>query len=253
MNNNIILIISNDNYFQPDYLSDLIKITKISNSNILKVFILRRPSKLQNFLISNLFRLKISEFFKLCILKFCTSYINNFLKLKIKNFSSQDILIKNRINFKFIKNVNEKKIYQKLLKFKPLIINTADQIIIKKIIKMFNYKIYNIHLSLLPKYAGRWTMFQQMANNEKFTGITLHKINIKVDTGKIIKQKKIILQKNYSLFENQLNCYKQIPNFLKNSLRKNFVVKKKIDKRELYHFPNNHDWYKFRKKKCRII
>ena len=64
---------------------------------------------------------------------------------------------------------------------------------IKKFIKKFKGKILNIHPSLLPKYKGLNTHKRVLANNEKFSGCTVHIVNSKLDSGKIILQKKVKL------------------------------------------------------------
>jgi len=58
-----------------------------------------------------------------------------------------------------------------------------------KIIKINNFnthKLFNIHFSLLPKYRGMYTSTLPILNNEKKTGVTLHKIDDGIDTGDII-------------------------------------------------------------------
>ena len=50
-------------------------------------------------------------------------------------------------------------------------------------------KLFNIHFSLLPKYKGMFTSIMPILNNEKATGVTLHKIDKGIDTGEIIAQK----------------------------------------------------------------
>ncbi len=71
------------------------------------------------------------------------------------------------------------------------------KILSKKIINNYKNKILNIHPSLLPKYKGLNTHKRAIKNNEKFTGCTVHMVNLKLDSGKIILQKKIrILKKD---------------------------------------------------------
>ena len=52
-------------------------------------------------------------------------------------------------------------------------------------------KIINIHPSLLPKYKGLNTHQRVIDNNEMFSGCTVHYVNSKLDSGKIILQKKV--------------------------------------------------------------
>jgi len=63
-------------------------------------------------------------------------------------------------------------------------------------IKTFGYKIINIHPSLLPKYKGLNTHRRVLKNNEKYSGCTVHFVTPKLDSGKIISQKKICIDKN---------------------------------------------------------
>ena len=60
-----------------------------------------------------------------------------------------------------------------------------------KFIKDFKYKILNIHPSLLPKYKGLNTHKRVLKNKEKFSGCTVHYVTNKLDSGKVILQKKV--------------------------------------------------------------
>ena len=69
------------------------------------------------------------------------------------------------------------------------------KILTKNFIKKFKGKIVNIHPSLLPKYKGLNTHNRAIENGEKFSGCTVHFVNSKLDSGKIIIQKKIRISK----------------------------------------------------------
>ncbi len=70
------------------------------------------------------------------------------------------------------------------------------KILSKQFIKKFNGKIINIHPSLLPKYKGLNTHKRALINREKYSGCTVHFVNSKLDSGKIILQKKVKISKN---------------------------------------------------------
>ena len=70
------------------------------------------------------------------------------------------------------------------------------KILSKYFIKKFNGKIINIHPSLLPKYKGLNTHKRALINKEKYSGCTVHFVNSKLDSGKIILQKKVKISKN---------------------------------------------------------
>ena len=68
------------------------------------------------------------------------------------------------------------------------------KILNKKFIKKFNKKIINIHPSLLPKYKGLNTFKKALKNKDHLSGCTVHYVNDKLDSGKIILKKKVSIE-----------------------------------------------------------
>ena len=111
---------------------------------------------------------------------------------KINNIKNIVVIYKNKLKA-------EKKLLDALLKYKIRLICLAGfmKILSKKFILKFDEKILNIHPSLLPNYKGLNTHRRVIENKEKFTGCTVHLVNTRLDSGKIILQKKIkILRKD---------------------------------------------------------
>jgi len=101
--------------------------------------------------------------------------------------------------FKFNNKVKDEKMILKYLKKNDInLICLAGfmQILSKNFIKKFRGKILNIHPSLLPKYKGLNTHERVIKNNEKVSGCTIHYVNSYLDSGKIILQKKVKVNKN---------------------------------------------------------
>ena len=96
------------------------------------------------------------------------------------------------------KLLTEKKILDELKKNQIKLICLAGfmKILSNNFIKNFNGKILNIHPSLLPKYKGLNTHERAIKNNEKYSGCTVHYVSAKLDSGKIIKQKKVKINKS---------------------------------------------------------
>ena len=63
-------------------------------------------------------------------------------------------------------------------------------------IKKFKGIILNIHPSLLPRYKGLNTHERVLQNKEKFSGCTVHYVNSRLDSGKIILKKKVKISNN---------------------------------------------------------
>ena len=115
------------------------------------------------------------------------------------NFNAKglDYANKSKINNSFIQYSNRKIFEDRLLKL--LKKNNVDliclagfmKILSGSFIKKFCKPILNIHPSLLPKYKGLNTHDRAVQNKDKFSGATVHIVNEKLDSGRIILQKKV--------------------------------------------------------------
>jgi len=81
-------------------------------------------------------------------------------------------------------------------KIKFLCLAGFMKVLSDRFIKTFGYRIVNIHPSLLPKYKGLNTHKRVLKSKEKYSGCTVHLVTSKLDSGKIILQKKILIDKN---------------------------------------------------------
>ena len=123
--------------------------------------------------------------------------VSNNSKAKGLNYAKK-FKIKNKfLNFKN-KKLSENKLLSLLKKNNIEMICLAGfmKILSKNFIKKFKGKILNIHPSLLPKYKGLNTHERALDNKEKYSGCTVHFVNSRLDSGKIILQKKVKISKN---------------------------------------------------------
>ena len=111
----------------------------------------------------------------------------------IKNYKMNKF-IENYSNIKKAENNILKKLKQNKIEF--ICLAGFMKILSSNFIKRFNKPILNIHPSLLPKYKGLNTHLRVINNNETFTGATVHLVTEKLDSGKIILQKKVKVFKN---------------------------------------------------------
>ena len=144
------------------------------------------------------------------------SNLKSLIKFSLKKVSPIEInlIVSNNVKAKGLKfaklykikkkvyNYNEKKVSEKRI-LKDLKLNDIKliclagfmKILSKDFIRNFKGKILNIHPSLLPKYKGLNTHHRAIQNKEKYSGCTVHFVNSKLDSGKIILQKKVKLSK----------------------------------------------------------
>jgi len=126
-----------------------------------------------------------------------------------------DLVISNNINVKGLqiakkfkiknyyvkysnKRIFESRVLKLLNKNKIDLICLAGfmKILSRKFIKKYSKPIINIHPSLLPKYKGLNTHSRAIKNKDKYSGATVHIVNEKLDSGKIIIQEKVKILKS---------------------------------------------------------
>ena len=106
------------------------------------------------------------------------------IKRKVYNFKR-----KYKIENQILSDLKEHKV-------KMICLAGFMKILSRNFVTKFKGKILNIHPSLLPKYKGLNTHQRALDNNEKYSGCTVHFVNSKLDSGKIILQKKVKISKN---------------------------------------------------------
>ena len=142
-------------------LKNLIKFSKLKNSPISIDLIISNTSKAKGLKFSNQFNIK--------------RYVSNFKDSKVAEAKILNLLNKENIRF--------------------ICLAGFMKILSKNFIKRFNGKIVNIHPSLLPKYKGLDTHIKAIQNKDKVAGCTVHFVTAKLDSGKIILQKKVKISK----------------------------------------------------------
>tara|TARA_B100000902_G_C27303107_1_gene913942 strand:- start:1948 stop:2643 length:696 start_codon:yes stop_codon:yes gene_type:complete len=150
--------------------------------------------------------------------------------------------LKSKSNLKiFYSKTYKEKLPKYFYKFKyDFIFSFRSYLILdKKILKLSRYPI-NFHPSL-PKYRGVGCVNYAIMNNDKYFGSTIHIINKKVDSGKIINVKKFKMMKTPKLKDLLNKTHKSM--YLQ---AKNFIDKLLFDKINIQHQinKNKYKWSK---------
>jgi methionyl-tRNA formyltransferase len=90
-------------------------------------------------------------------------------------------------------DVNQKETFDQLQVWQPdLIISIyLNQLIKRDLINLPTQGVINIHPALLPRHRGLFPYFWVLTNRETETGVTIHWVDEKFDTGQILLQEKI--------------------------------------------------------------
>ena len=119
------------------------------------------------------------------------------IKMKIYNFTN-----KKKAEFLILKDLKKNRI-------DLICLAGFMKILSPDFIKKFKGKILNIHPSLLPKYKGLNTHARAIKNKDKYSGCTVHLVNAKLDSGKIILQKKVKIFKQDTIYKLKKRVQKQ--------------------------------------------
>ena len=142
-----------------------------------------------------------------------------FQKLKNEGYQITKILAKKNLNRKVEKLSRANKIIKKIkskdfLKFIKnenfdlFILAGFPYIFPKKLISVPKYGVINLHGGKLPKYRGGSPLSWQIINNEKKIGLSVIKINEKIDEGEIIIEKSFKNLKTDTILEAQKKSFK---------------------------------------------
>ena len=100
---------------------------------------------------------------------------------------------------KYLNNNKEEYEYLKKLNADIAIVVAYGQIIPKNILELTKKGFINIHASLLPKWRGAAPIQRTLMNLEKYTGISIMKIEEELDSGPICNSYKLNIENNDNL------------------------------------------------------
>lgn len=100
------------------------------------------------------------------------------------------------LNLKILQPRNQKELFDSLkgLKADFFIVIAYGMILSKEILQIPKYSCINVHASLLPKYRGASPIQEALLNGDKSTGISIMKMDEKLDHGPIYLIKKIEIE-----------------------------------------------------------
>lgn len=132
--------------------------------------------------------------------------------------NAKEGLFNSEINLNFISNnsnqfLSLREIETWVRKTDGVVISSAYRFKIPKYL-VESFTFLNIHYALFPKYRGLHSVVWAMLNNEKYTGVTFHKMDAGFDSGPILYQHRVPIQRKTS-WEIMQEC----DNYVKENIR----------------------------------
>lgn len=199
----------------------------------------------------------LSQIIKFSFFKFGSALYSILSKKNRNNILFPYKILSKKINVPIYteKDINSKTFIEKMFKSNPdLFISVfLNQIFKPELLSIPRIGALNIHPALLPAYRGLSPVFWALANGEKKTGITIHWIDEKIDSGKIISQKEVLILSKDTEFSLYLRCVNEGISLLRTtfdiieSYGKNLFTKKNTLP-GYYSFPTKEDVARFKNK-----
>lgn len=122
-------------------------------------------------------------------------------KLKVQPRSLKAVAKKYNIPFTIISNPNDKIFLDRLRTLAPdIVVSYSAPVVFKEeLLTLPKNGCINLHCSYLPHYAGVMPSFWALYKKEKYTGVTVHYMDTKIDNGKIVGQQKVEIKEGDSM------------------------------------------------------
>ncbi len=132
----------------------------------------------------------------------------------------------------FYKNINSNYVIKRLKKQNiDLGIIFGTRKVSKNIIDLFSDKLLNVHRGIVQRYRGLdsdlWAIYHSDFKN---VGVTVHKVDENLDTGQIIKQRKLNLNSKVKIFQLRYKTTLLATNLMLEIIKKYRIKKKLIGK-----------------------
>jgi methionyl-tRNA formyltransferase len=143
-------------------------------------------------------------------------------KEKVWFRSVRALAFKNLIPVYAPEDINRPEFIQILKELNPDLVLSVQfrQVLSREILNLPSLGSVNLHPSLLPKYRGRAPINWAIINGEKNTGVTLHYMDEKPDTGDIIAQKEVLIRDDDTVYTLYQRILPEAVNLIKSNLDK---------------------------------
>lgn len=100
-------------------------------------------------------------------------------------------------------DVNDREVRGRIARFRPdvLVSFSCPYRLEHELLAVPRIGALNVHSSLLPAYAGIGTYVHALANDEPYTGVTVHEMVERFDAGRIVRQRRIGIRPRMSVFQ----------------------------------------------------
>lgn len=258
----VFLVINDTNFYMPDFVTKFLRRTRDQVVGAALVTRIPPHNDMLYYLKTHCYYLRPLELMKLFQRELCMTVQNQFSRkgLNRKFFSVRTAFESFGINYFEVQNDINQPHYLALIKARePDVIVSCNALIFKEeILSLPKLCCLNRHSSLLPSYRGLWPVFQACRNGEKYTGVSVHTMDRRLDRGIILAQRKVPIRPGDTVTSLYDKCYRISVGAVLEALdrvRRNDFYPHDVNGAvpSYYSFPTREHWQEFRQRGGRFI
>jgi len=257
----VYLIIDETRFYHPGFVSEFLK--KTTDEVVGGALVTKVPKKnsIENYLRTHWYYLKPSEMAKLAFRKYTMAMKDLLLRRDLNRpfYSVRSVLEFFKIDFIEVRyDMNQKRYIDSIKEKEPDVIVSCNSLIFKEeVIEIPKICCLNRHSALLPSYGGLWPVFQAYRRGEEYTGVSVHVMQRKIDTGNVLAQIKIRIEEGDTIADLYNKCFKISADVVIAALEKvrkgDFTPCSEGYQSSYFSFPVGEHWQEFRKRGGRFI
>jgi methionyl-tRNA formyltransferase len=251
----LLLVLEEMPFLQPQFAADLLSHFKDDHLAVAVVTRAPRIADSAAYLRRNLHRLRPGEFLRLAIRQ---------TRDALRGLSSRENSVRGVASnfgvdwFEVSRDINDPEYLDKIRAFAPDVIFSSQPYIFREaLLAIPKICCLNRHASLLPAYAGLWPVFHALRCGETETGVSIHVMYRKIDSGPVLARRKIPIEPGDTMLGLYEKCFRvSVAPTVEaiDSLRGGSIAGIETPgARSYFSFPTPDQWREFRARNKRII
>ena len=255
------LVIDETCFYHPDFVAEFLRKTPDEVVGAALVTKIPEKSDLERYLRTHWYYLRLREAFLLAYRKY-SSALKERSCLKrgpAQYYSVRAVFEEFGVDYVDVEyDINRPEyLYHVKSKSPDIIVSSNSLIFGSELLASPKICCINRHSALLPDYGGLWPVFQAFRAGERYTGVSAHTMETKIDKGAVLAQRAVEIVPGVSLVDLYRRCFRESADVVLQAIAKvaNNDFSPCTEKQQgcYFSFPTKEHWREFRKRGGRFI
>lgn len=255
------LVIDETDFYQPNFVARFLERTKDQVVGAALVTRILAKNNINFYLVSHWYYLRFTEILKLVGQSVRAKIYDAILPKRRggRFYSVRSVFKFFRVDFIEVHDdINREEYIRHIQNSQPDVVVSSNSLYFGlDILRIPKICCINRHSALLPSYGGLFPVLQAYAHGEDFTGVSVHMMTKKMDSGSILAQRKFMIRPEDTIASLYKQCFEYSTDVLLDALerirRRDFLPVVNNYQESYYSFPTKEHWEIFRKRGGRFI